>query len=159
MQNNDVAKKKYNAIERGALIRGIKFDLKLSEYMQYYGKPCHYCGTPAIGLDRIDSVLHYTQGNVVACCTTCNMMKSTLESDAFVLHCKRIALHNDNETRSQGMIPLNLMNDESERQYIAEKLKETNGSRTETAKILGISTTTLWRKINKHNIVESLQVN
>ena len=40
MDNIDkTAMKKYKSMERGALMRGIKFDIKYNEYVNYYQKP------------------------------------------------------------------------------------------------------------------------
>lgn len=165
MENMELIKKKYNAIERSALIRGIKFDIKLTEYIQYYNKPCCYCGTPAIGLDRIDSVLHYTKDNVVTCCTTCNMMKSTLEADAFILHCSRIALHNNIETKLPEYIKTEeinndltfqdakkIMTEDFERDFIQRKLTEYKGNISRTAEALGMHRQNLQQKIDKYFI-------
>lgn len=158
-------KKKYKSIERGALIRGIKFEIKLSEYTNYYGKPCHYCGTPAIGLDRIDSALNYTKNNVVTCCHTCNMMKSTLEADAFVLHCSRIALHNNIESKLPEYVEAEenysdltfsdakkIMIENFERDFIQRKLTEYKGNISRTAEALGMHRQNLQQKIDKYFI-------
>ena len=67
---------------------------------------CFYCGdspmplkgsaregeNPLIlnGIDRIDSTKGYTSDNIVACCTTCNIMKSTLPQEDFIKHIKKI---------------------------------------------------------------------
>ena len=49
------------------------------------GIPCHYGHTAHIsyGIDRIDSRIGYTPGNVVPCCWTHNRMKSNLTQREF----------------------------------------------------------------------------
>jgi transcriptional regulator of acetoin/glycerol metabolism len=42
--------------------------------------------------------------------------------------------------------------EEIERKEIMEALRRTKGSRQDAAELLGISTTTLWRKIRKYGI-------
>lgn len=73
---------------------------------------CYYCGAspityrelgggrwarksnvPTNGIDRKDSNLGYHLDNCVACCPTCNYMKSDMHHDDFVNLCRRIALH------------------------------------------------------------------
>lgn len=46
------------------------------------------------GLDRIDSSLGYTYGNVVPCCGECNGMKSNHSLDQFFVLLERIRAHN-----------------------------------------------------------------
>lgn len=43
-------------------------------------QPCHYCELPndveaGVGLDRLDNSRGYEQGNVVSCCTACNVTR------------------------------------------------------------------------------------
>lgn len=45
------------------------------------------------GLDRIDSSLGHTLGNVVPCCWICNRMKSDMGADVFLSHIERIHYH------------------------------------------------------------------
>lgn len=154
------ASRKYAAIEKGAAMRGIEFDITFSEYEKgYYQKPCHYCGITAIGLDRICSVEGYSIGNAVSCCATCNMMKGVLERDAFLTHCKRIALlHDADHCYSQSVSQLPLPKSkilEVNRGLILQALKDNEYNRAETAKSLGISTTTLWRKIKHFNLTNA----
>lgn len=93
--HKDKASRKYAAIEKGAAMRGIEFDITFAEYTgTYFEKPCHYCGIIAIGLDRICSADGYNTAN---------------------------------------------------NEY----------NRAETAKSLGISTTTLWRKIKHFNLTNA----
>ena len=55
---------------------------------------CHYCGLfPALGIDRMDSTVHYTPENSVACCTECNYAKKDLDPEEFCRHSSHIAFH------------------------------------------------------------------
>lgn len=79
---------------------GFSFALSVADFDNIISMPCHYCGTTSkIGIDRIDSLGGYEEGNVVPCCTTCNMMKRTMSVDDFFSHIKRIynKLKNDDE--------------------------------------------------------------
>lgn len=61
--------------------------------MSFWQKPCRFCGDAiqTVGLDRIDNRKGYTVSNVVACCRTCNSMKSGQTVAAFIARCRRIA--------------------------------------------------------------------
>ena len=149
--HRDKARRKYAAIEKGAAMRGIEFDITFLEYKgAYFEKPCHYCGIIAIGLDRICSADGYNTANVVTCCTICNMMKGVLERDAFLTHCKRIALLHETEMPMHPVQPVKHVLDERSR--ILAALQATGYNRAKAAKLLNISTTTLWRHITAHGI-------
>jgi hypothetical protein len=100
--------------------RGWDFHLTLPELKAIAKLPCAYCGKepsniyrvkykidgkyqriddPSLtirysGLDRIDSSLGYTYGNVVPCCGECNGMKSNHSLDQFFVLLERIRAHN-----------------------------------------------------------------
>ena len=153
---NEAAYRKYKAIEKGSLMRGIAFELTFNEYLKYYQQPCYYCDILSIGLDRICSVLSYNAQNVVPCCPICNMMKASIEQDAFLNHCKRIAfkhsqdIDNVPDSNKGGNLILSLRG--NEKQLVINTLNAVKGNRTRAAKELGISTTTLWRKIKHYRI-------
>lgn len=87
--------------KRASRARGIVFALLPEQFMRLINSDCHYCGVPPRpsktlksafnGVDRFDNALGYVDGNVVACCTLCNRMKSMMGGDEFVEHCVRIA--------------------------------------------------------------------
>lgn len=158
MKNTDLIKKKYLAIEKGAMVRNIKFELTVDDYKIYYNQPCYYCGVNSIGLDRIDSAIHYCKTNIVPCCTICNMMKSTLERDAFIIHCTKIAINHDragSEKYYSESLILKKLAGEVEKEIIVSALKNNLNCKSKTAEQLSISTTTLWRKMKTHNITAS----
>jgi hypothetical protein len=84
---------RYATYKRGAEKRGYCFDLTIEEFSSYWNTTCNYCNDyiEGIGLDRKDNTTGYTKDNVVACCTTCNMMKHTMSQEKFVNQCKKIA--------------------------------------------------------------------
>ena len=59
--------------------RGVEWSLTDDEFANIRGKDCHYCAgelnPTGSGLDRMDSDLGYTIGNVVPCCKACNQIK------------------------------------------------------------------------------------
>ena len=70
--------------------------------------PCYWCGDPPAnvskitgrsevflysGIDRVDNLLGYVEGNVVSCCFPCNQLKRTATATEFVTRVTRIA-HN-----------------------------------------------------------------
>lgn len=84
---------RYATYKRGAKRRGYCFELTIEEFSSYWNTTCSYCNDTikGIGLDRKDNTIGYTKDNVVACCTTCNMMKHTMSQKEFINKCKKIA--------------------------------------------------------------------
>jgi hypothetical protein len=83
----------YNDYKRGAEIRGYSFTLTNKQFMEFWQKPCYYCGSEikTIGLDRVYNNAGYTMDNVVPCCWVCNRMKNNINPDAFIDKCIEIA--------------------------------------------------------------------
>lgn len=54
-------------------------ELNFEDYSKLVQSPCYYCGyynkQEAIGIDRVNNIIHYTKDNCVACCETCNRIK------------------------------------------------------------------------------------
>jgi len=73
--------------------RGLEFSITKDEFMLFWQKPCFYCGDDikTVGLDRVDNAKGYVLGNIVPCCTTCNLAKRGLGRDEFINHCKKIS--------------------------------------------------------------------
>ena len=70
--------------------RGLRMGLSFAQFREMSLLPCVYCGDPPSGspiarntLDRIDSSGGYTAGNVVPCCTVCNLAKKDMSLDTF----------------------------------------------------------------------------
>lgn len=78
--------------KRGAIKRGIKWMLSYEEFMEFWQKPCNYCGSliDTIGIDRIDSLKDYSLDNIVPCCYQCNIMKLDYIQDEFLQKIKQI---------------------------------------------------------------------
>lgn len=96
-------------------------DISFEDFYRLSQQACHYCGalpsttynygsrpsrlarTSALqqtqgnfiynGLDRVDSSKGHTLDNVVPCCWLCNLWKSRLSVEEFLLHNERIYLH------------------------------------------------------------------
>ena len=79
----------YNTLRCNAKRRRLEFTLTFEDYLSIIGKgECFYCGaklhwpeynvrkSQASNLDRKDSDYGYITGNVVACCWSCNNIKS-----------------------------------------------------------------------------------
>ena len=83
---------KWSNYRAAAKRRGYEFNIPRSEFDALLRKNCHYCGgRHANGIDRYNNDAGYVDGNVVACCGTCNTMKMTAHGDEFVAHCAAIA--------------------------------------------------------------------
>jgi len=86
-------KGKYDAYRDCAARKKLDFQLTLKDFEDNWNKECHYCGDniPTVGFDRVDSKIGYIKDNLVLCCTTCNAMKSNLDTDTFLIFCKKIS--------------------------------------------------------------------
>ena len=111
--------KYYTSYFKGAGLRNMAFELSIENFKKIVQMPCHYCNTynenEAIGIDRINSSIHYIENNCVPCCQICNFMKNTLSKNEFISQVHKIAKHcqlNDSDnniepetTRISSMIP------------------------------------------------------
>lgn len=99
----------YEQYKHSAKKRNYSFNLTKDDFNIMIDKECKYCGakdsnahTPNSkrgsysynGIDRIDNNIGYKIGNVVTCCKTCNVMKSTLGVEAFFEHIFNILKNN-----------------------------------------------------------------
>lgn len=59
--------------------RGYNVEFNFEDYSLLVTKDCYYCGyynkKEAIGIDRVNNILHYTKDNCVPCCESCNRIK------------------------------------------------------------------------------------
>jgi hypothetical protein len=78
---------------RSAKKRNIGFDLTFEQFIQYWQKPCYYCGDiiDNIGIDRVDNAKGYEVGNIISCCQICNYAKRTQTKDDFIKMCVKVA--------------------------------------------------------------------
>lgn len=72
--------KRFKEAQSRANVRGIKWELSISEYQAILTNPCHYCNLPnevetGSGLDRLNNSSGYSTDNVVSCCTDCNVVR------------------------------------------------------------------------------------
>lgn len=86
-------KGQYNSYKQASKTRKHNFDLTFDEFMQFWNKPCYYCGSSIelIGLDRMNNSVGYVLHNVVPCCTFCNRMKYTHDAESFIKQCTKIS--------------------------------------------------------------------
>jgi len=90
-QNGKFSKYKTKAKERK-----IDFSLTKEEFLNFWQIPCFYCQSPieTIGLDRIINNKGYFIGNVVSCCSVCNILKNNLKIDEWLEYLKQINIFN-----------------------------------------------------------------
>lgn len=86
---------KYSYYKDRAESKGFPFEFTSEELDNLILQPCHYCGSTATGLDRVDNHEGYTKDNSVACCGKCNMMKYNHSKDDFITHLRKIITHLD----------------------------------------------------------------
>ena len=99
---------KLNAYRKSARLRNLCFDLSESEVKMLFSGNCFYCGTePGCfvqtkfkngsilinGIDRLESEIGYSVGNVVSCCSTCNFAKLEMTKDEFLEWIERVHNH------------------------------------------------------------------
>ena len=78
--------KKYQSIMSSALTRKLEFDISFAEFKRIYNqKKCFYTnkklqhgGNGNFSIDRVDNSKGYISGNIVACDTKFNSLKSNL---------------------------------------------------------------------------------
>jgi|WetSurSiteA1Bulk_404760.scaffolds.fasta_scaffold08870_2 hypothetical protein len=102
--------KKYTAYKHSAKQRNIVFSLSKEDFLELVTGNCFYCGsepnniTKSIynngdfisnGIDRIDSNKGYIEGNVVSCCSMCNLAKGTVPIDDFYNWIKKVYQYNN----------------------------------------------------------------
>lgn len=73
----------------GGQIEGLQCDQRV--FIEHLMEmDCSYCGGPGGGIDRLDSNMNYKIGNIVPCCSICNMSKNVLSPEEFLRRCKKI---------------------------------------------------------------------
>jgi hypothetical protein len=106
---DESARSRHFSSARGkALHRGHSWEISKEEFYVLSEKPCMYCQrTPGRlafddrrrgqyvynGIDRVDNSRGYVTGNVVPCCTTCNMAKRDKTLEQFMAMIERIVRH------------------------------------------------------------------
>jgi hypothetical protein len=111
----------YNNYKLASKRKNRAFELSLEEFKDLCQKPCHYCeaeprdhnryvrtdGTNVAktsdftanrswiktnGIDRKNNSIGYVLENCLPCCTSCNLMKGTLDYHDFIARCGTIYL-------------------------------------------------------------------
>lgn len=88
------------AYRRGAIERGLSFNLSDELFLQLTSGECYYCGAPPNpafrkksqfgeiyiynGIDRRDNLLGYEPTNCSSCCNRCNMAKKAMNEETFL---------------------------------------------------------------------------
>jgi hypothetical protein len=95
----------YHAYQSGAYRRYIQWDLSMRDCSALFKADCHYCGIPPApvgkgkcvyirnGIDRVDNDKGYISGNVVSCCSVCNIAKRIRTQEEFEAWIIRAAAH------------------------------------------------------------------
>lgn len=93
-QTRGTPQKKFDTYKNMAKSRGYEFTLRFADFMEFWRKPCSYCGDSikTVGIDRIDNTIGYTVENCVPCCETCNKMKRMQTKEEFLERCQRIVM-------------------------------------------------------------------
>lgn len=66
-----------------------EWTITFEEYKEIIGNPCYYCNCSiesetGSGLDRLDNTKGYIPGNICACCSECNRIRSdSMSSEEF----------------------------------------------------------------------------
>ena len=96
--NLSPVKSLYSNYQRGALKRGLAFELQLSEFQFLIEKDCQYCGAKPSqyykkkdmkvglyynGIDRRVNTIGYKLNNCLTCCKFCNYAKGKSTPDEF----------------------------------------------------------------------------
>jgi hypothetical protein len=80
LRNSRTIKGRFVNAKAVAKSRGIHFELTLDQYSYVVSTSCHHCGgnlpEAGSGLDRVDGSGGYCVGNVVPCCTVCNIKRN-----------------------------------------------------------------------------------
>lgn len=86
----------YSYYEYRADMNKLDFEIEFEDFVDILSANCHYCDAETnytrdfMGIDRIDNEYGYIYGNIVPCCTMCNMMKYTETYEKFILKCDHI---------------------------------------------------------------------
>ena len=103
----------FRMYQQAARRSGREFALTQAAVREIISQDCEYCGEPPFatmpsmpkkatqthldfrwnGIDRIDSSKGYFPGNVVPCCTVCNIMKLDHSHAGFIAHIEHILAH------------------------------------------------------------------
>lgn len=101
-------RRRHEIYSDNAARRSHAFELTSQQTRELFLSDCHYCGHPPStlakakgsqvgvlvnGIDRLDSSLGYTAGNVVPCCPQCNFAKRDMSVSDFLAWAARVALH------------------------------------------------------------------
>lgn len=89
------------SLKYNRLIRKLKWELDLNQFLKLILSNCYYCNSVPIGvtsykhikrngIDRIDNNIGYYSYNCVSCCAFCNTAKSNKSAQQFLQWVKNI---------------------------------------------------------------------
>lgn len=89
---NKTLKCRYLDYKKGAVARGLEFNLSKEYFSMFWNSQCYYCGSDieTIGIDRINNELGYVENNCVSCCETCNRAKLDLNFEDWISYLNQI---------------------------------------------------------------------
>jgi len=85
---------KFNIYKESAKNRNIGFDLSFDDFIEYWNKPCEYCGVfiDTIGIDRTDNSNGYISSNIMSCCADCNLTKNNSSYIEWINYIKQVVI-------------------------------------------------------------------
>lgn len=87
LENNKTPHARYVDFRYKSRKRGFDFSISFDTFLELRKLPCTYCGGRlpewGSGVDRANPNIGYVQGNVVPCCTICNLSKRTMSENEF----------------------------------------------------------------------------
>lgn len=96
VDRNTKPRRRFLEAKRNAKTRGLEWRLTFDQFVQWlWLSSCFYCGSTETicGIDRLNNEPYYDMSNTVACCATCNGMKSKQPLHVFLEQVKRIAVN------------------------------------------------------------------
>jgi len=95
---NNSPKGRMGRYKKGAVERGLLFNLTFEKFVEITKQPCIYCGEfnpdkDFCGIDRVNSDNGYEPSNVAPCCSICNTMKWNYTADFMAEHMIKILKH------------------------------------------------------------------
>lgn len=83
--------RKYKQYIKRANRINIAFELSKEKFNEIIAKECYYCDEKENnGIDRLDSLMGYTESNCVSCCKICNYLKGALDVVTFLRRVEHI---------------------------------------------------------------------
>lgn len=84
--------RQYSLNKEKALRAKIPFTLSMDQFLDFWNKPCFYCGTEVktIRLETLDFSAGFVRNNVTSICRECQKFKNGMNHDEFMHQCQKI---------------------------------------------------------------------